>query len=287
MSFRVFSVCCAVVFLFCGTQPLAPAQTSSPPIAFEVATIKPVAAIDWALAGVHVGLTRASYLSMTLQSLFTYAYGVGYFQISGPKWVGTNLYDVVAELPDGASPESDRQRLQTLLGDRFQLRFHVETRDEKVYALLPAKDGTKLKPSTESSSEDSTPLQPGEQIVGQGKEKHRERTTFDTEASVIHNESTKISMPDFARFLTSILRQTGGNDTVVDRTGLRGDYQIALDVPMATAVRSADSSNASASDPGGRVSLKNSLDKLGLRLVKQNSPVDYYVIDHVETPSEN
>jgi uncharacterized protein (TIGR03435 family) len=284
--FRAFEVICAIVIVLCGTQIHAHAQTTPEPIAFEVATIKPVAKLVFnGLGGVHVGLTRATYMSMTLQSLFTYAYGVGYFQISGPKWVGTNLYDVVGIFPEGASPESERKMLQALLSDRFQLRFHVEKREEKVYALVPGKDGAKLKKSI--AFEDSTPLQPGELIVGQGRDKHRERVAFDMDANVIHDESNKISMKDFAKVLTSLLRETGGKDIVVDRTGLEGDYQVAFDFPMATSVQSEDSSDASASDPVGRVTLTKSLDKLGLRLVKQNAQVDYYVIDHVETPSAN
>jgi uncharacterized protein (TIGR03435 family) len=288
MWFPYFKVICAVVILFCGMQPHAHTQTKPEPVAFEVATIKPVAKLVFnGLGGVHVGLTRASYISMNLQSLFTYAYGVGYFQISGPKWVGTDLYDVVGKFPEGASPERERKMLQALLSDRFQLRFHVEKREEKVYALVPGKDGAKLKKSIASASEDSTPLRPGESIVGYGRDKRRSLATFDEDARVIHTESSKLSMKDLAKVLTSILRQTGGKDIVVDRTGLEGDYQVALDYPIPGTAQSDDSSDASASDPVGRITLKNSLDKLGLRLVKQNAQVDYYVIDHVEKPSEN
>jgi uncharacterized protein (TIGR03435 family) len=89
-------------------------------------------------------------------------------------------------------------------------------------------------------------------------------------------------MEDLARFLTSILREDGGKETVVDRTGLEGHYQVALDYPMTV-----PTDDSSASDPGDRGTLTKSLDKLGLRLVKQNAQVDYYVIDHVEKLSEN
>lgn len=285
--FHVFEVICATVILLCGTQTYAHAQTTPQTIAFEVATIKPVAEYDWKGLGVHVGLGRASYICMNLQSLFTYAYGVGYFQILGPKWVSTNLYDVVGKFPEGASPENDRKMLQALLSDRFQLRFHVEKREVKAYALVPGKDGTKLKKSIALASEDSKPLKPGELIVGQGLDKHRERVAFDEDAHVIHTQTEKISMKDLARLLTSILRENGGKYTVVDQTGLEGDYQLALDYPMAITAPSDDSSDASSSDPVGRGAVIKSLHKLGLRLVKQNAQVDYYVIDHVEKPSEN
>jgi uncharacterized protein (TIGR03435 family) len=283
---RVFEVIFAIVIVLCGARTNAHAQATPEPIAFEVATIKPVAKLVFnGLGGVHIGPTRATYMSMSLQSLFTHAYGVGYFQISGPQWVGTNLYDVVAKFPEGAAPENERKMLQALLSDRFQLRFHVEKREEKVYALVPGKDGAKLKKSIALSPEDSTPLRPGEFIVGQGPDNHRELATFDEDARVIHTESSKMTMEHLAIVLTSFLRDTGGKETVVDRTGLEGDYQVALDRPMAAMVQSDDS--ADASDPVGHVTLKNSLDKLGLRLVKQTAPVEYYVIDHVEQPSAN
>jgi uncharacterized protein (TIGR03435 family) len=288
--FRVFEGICAIAILLCGTQTHAPAQTTPEPIAFEVATIKPRAEIakngDF---GVHIGLTRASYISMNVQALFAYAYGFGYFQISGPKWVSTltDLYDVVGILPEGASQESERKRLQTLLSDRFQLRFHVEKREEKVYALVIGKDGAKLKKSIASELEDTTPLRPGEQIFGYGRNKDRELATSDMDAKVMHTESSRMSMEYLAKALTSMLNETGGKDIVVDRTGLEGNYQVTLDRPMLAMEQSDDSSGASAPDPVGRGTLKSSLDKLGLRLVKQNAQVDYYVIDHVEKPSEN
>ncbi len=286
-GFRIFKVICAIVILFCGMQPHAHTETEPETLTFEVATIKPVAEMNFKLAGVHVGLTRASYISMSLQSLLTYAYGVGYFQISGPKWVSTNLYDVVGTFPEGASPESERKMLQALLRDRFQLRFHVEKREEKAYALVIGKDGIKLKKSVAPVPDERAPLQPGELIVGQGRDKHKERVTFDEDTHEIHTQTEKISMKDLAKLLTSIMHSDGGKDIVVDRTGLEGEYQLALDYPMEAQVPSDDSSGATASDPADRGTLKKSLDKLGLRLVKQNAQVDYHVIDHVEKPSAN
>ena len=44
-----------------------------------------------------------------------------------------------------------RQMLQTLLSDRFQLKAHTEVRKERVYALVVAKGGPKLKEPASSS----------------------------------------------------------------------------------------------------------------------------------------
>jgi uncharacterized protein (TIGR03435 family) len=104
---------------------------------------------------------------------------------------------------------------------------------------------------------------------------------------MMHRESSKMSMEDLAKYVTAILHSTGGKDIVVDRTGLKGDYQVAFDSPVGTTVPSDDSSGMSVSDPVGSVTVTKSLDKLGLKLIKQKAQVDYYVIDHVEKPSEN
>ena len=284
--FRISDVIYAIVILVCGVQPRAHAQAKQEPIAFEVATIKPVAEYGKGF-GPHIGPARASYISLPLQSLIAFAYNIGSFQISGPKWIFTNLYDIEATFPEGTSPEKEREMLQSLLRDRFQLHFHVEQREEKGYALVVGKDGAKLKKSTSSASEDSTPLRPGEEIVGQGNDKHRELFTFDYKANMMHRENSKMSMEDLAKFVTAVLHNTGEKDIVVDRTGLKGDYQVAFDSPVGATVPSDDSSSMSASDPVGSVTVTKSLDKLGLKLIKQKAQVDYYVIDHVEKPSEN
>ena len=71
--------------------------------------------------------------------------------------------------------------------------------------------------------------------------------------------------------------------TVVDETGLKGNYQVTMDYPLPGARSSADSP----SDPEGAASLTRSLDALGLKLELRKVPTDVYVIDHVEKPSEN
>jgi uncharacterized protein (TIGR03435 family) len=64
--------------------------------------------------------------------------------------------------------------------------------------------------------------------------------------------------------------------TVVDQTGLKGNYQVAMDYPL-----------PGGSDPEGAGALTRSLDALGLKLERRMAPTDVYVIDHVEKPSEN
>src|SRR6185369_8725013 len=47
--------------------------------------------------------------------------------------------------------EQTRLRLQALLADRFQLRFHRETREVPVYTLVLGKGGAKLEENRETA----------------------------------------------------------------------------------------------------------------------------------------
>jgi uncharacterized protein (TIGR03435 family) len=82
---------------------------------------------------------------------------------------------------------------------------------------------------------------------------------------------------------------------VVDMTDLTGSYQIVLEKPtsdMPSSIASADQADASQSlgsafDPPG-TSLRASLEKQGLKLVRKRAPIEKFVIDHIErTPTEN
>jgi uncharacterized protein (TIGR03435 family) len=139
--------------------PAAPAPASAP-LAFEVATIKPARPIqEQALAGkMHVGEkidgARADYGAMSIADLITLAFKVKAAQVSGPDWIKTERFDILAKLPEGATKDQVPQMLQSLLADRFKMTFHRETKDQSVYALVVAKGGPKLK---ESPPDDPAP----------------------------------------------------------------------------------------------------------------------------------
>jgi uncharacterized protein (TIGR03435 family) len=128
-----------------------------------------------------------------------------------------------------------------------------------------------------------------------------------------HIEALRITMPVFADTLTPMMDRP-----VVDQTGLTGTYHVALDIPMqelmviaqraaasmgismanaaaaagaAAAVGNARAGGggvAAAADPGGGVSIFESVQKLGLKLDPRSEPVDVVVVDHVEkTPKED
>jgi uncharacterized protein (TIGR03435 family) len=71
----------------------------------------------------------------------------GYQLVGGPKWMDDDRYDIEARA-GGESPPSAaqvRSMLRTLLADRFQLKFHRETKQLPEYELTVLKSGPKLK----------------------------------------------------------------------------------------------------------------------------------------------
>jgi uncharacterized protein (TIGR03435 family) len=68
---------------------------------------------------------------------------------------------------------------------------------------------------------------------------------------------------------------------VVDRTGLRGDYEADLEFDFRATLSAA---NADASKPSVFTAVQ---EQLGLRLQRSREPVDVLVIDAIEMPSEN
>ena len=130
------------------------AQTAAPGPAFEVASIKPAAPLNrgqifsgQAHAGMKVDAARVDIGSMSLADLIRVAYRVKPYQISGPDWMASERFDVLAKLPEGASSGQVPEMLQALLAERFKLAVHRESKEHAVYALVVGKNGPKLKES--------------------------------------------------------------------------------------------------------------------------------------------
>jgi len=240
-------------------------QTAHSNPAFEVATVKPSAPLDVTkLAeqikagkmprfGPHVNASQADYIYMSLKDLIATAYTVKDYQISGPAWLATDHFDIVAKLPDGTSKDDAPKMLQALLAERFKLAAHRDTQEHPVYALLVGKDGPKLKESTATAEpiDESVPLKPGETqmdapsgpirmtrntdgstTMNMGA-KGMMRMKVDAQAGTMHMESSMVTMSGFADMLTKLTQMGGaGGRQVVDMTELKGNYQVALDLSL-------------------------------------------------------
>jgi uncharacterized protein (TIGR03435 family) len=288
-------------------------QTAS---SFEVASIKPAETITPAMiaAGkLHVGMSvdgaRVDIGYLSLGELIPIAFNVKPYQVQGPDWLRSQRFDILAKMPEGATKEQVPALLQALLEERFKLKAHRENRDNPIYALVIGKDGSKLK---EAPVDPESPAQPdapgpggfpfatnGSQIqvnAGRGGatvvSPDLGTTRIVPGPDGMRMEIGKLSMPRFAEMLTPLVDRP-----VIDMTGLKGNYQVALDLPMDALLnlaRLAGVGSAALAARGGQASdpsssaIFTSVQQLGLRLESRRAPVEFIVVDSVEKmPTEN
>jgi uncharacterized protein (TIGR03435 family) len=78
---------------------------------------------------------RAQYTYMTLKALVIYACKLRPDQVSGPDWMASDHFDIVARLPEGSTKEDASAMLKALLHDRFKLETHMGTSEHPVSIL--------------------------------------------------------------------------------------------------------------------------------------------------------
>jgi uncharacterized protein (TIGR03435 family) len=328
-NLRSFTICAVL------TAAVALAQTAP---TFEVASIKPAAPLDrmkmaagiqagqMPKLGPHVDRGRAEYTYMAIKDLIALAYKVKPYQITGPDWIATQRFDIVAKLPAGASKDDAPKMLQALLEERFKLAVHRDSQEHPVLALVVGKKGSKMKESSEAPGaiDENAPLKPGEMTtdtadgpvrVTVGKNGSATMNMgakgvisykMDPATQSLHMEGSKVTMAGFADMLSRFFQMTGGGGRqVVDMTELKGNYEVTLDFSLADLMNMAraagvdiptgvggaapgNSPAAAASDPGGSSSLFEAVQSLGLKLEPRKAMVEQVVIDRLEkSPTEN
>ena len=273
------------------------AQSTDAP-RFEVASIKPNNDPNprfWNMRPLPGG--RLSAVHAPVRMLIQNAYGVQAYQlIGGPHWMTTDGFDIEAKGNPGATREQVLLMLRSLLEDRFQFRFHRETRDLPVYALTIATSGSKLQPPKEGGcfERNLNSVLPSEPGPGQPRV-----VCGSPMIGMCPNGSTtmsggKVPMKEFLHALQSVLGQP-----VIDRTGITDPFDVDLkftrdDITGGLPTRSGfggpgPSAPNAATDPlTGPPSILSALEEqLGLKLEKSKGPVEVLVIDHLERPSAN
>lgn len=304
---------------------LAPAFAQNGP-AFEVATVKPAQlptpqqiVQSKAHIGMNVDGARVDIGAMSLADLIRIAYRVKAYQISGPEWMKTERFDVMGKIPEGASKDNVPEMLQTLLADRFGLKFHRESQEHPIYALVAGKGGPKMK----EASPDETPPASSDgkssgMTIGTEKGPVQVQTDADRKGVMVrsgeigtmrmtmvdgkmHMQASKVSMDALADMLSRFVDRP-----VVNMTELKGNYQVTLELSMEDLRNMARAQGVMlpgpgrgpggdgagspadlASEPAGG-SIFQAVDKLGLKLDARKAPVETLIIEHVEkTPTEN
>lgn len=204
------------------------------------------------MVGMKIDPERVRYANLGLEALMIRAFGIQSDQIVGvPSEFRYPLsYEIIGTFPADTPQDQIPLMLQAVLADRFKLVLHRETRVSPIYALVVAKNGPKLKVSQADTTSSSNPRRG-------------------------HIEYKKVTMATLAtRFHAS-----GWTDrTVIDKTGLTGEYDFILDWTPD------DAKSDDLSAPSLFTAVQ---EQLGLKLEPQTAPREFLVIDHVEKPAEN
>ncbi len=300
--------------------PIALGVLNAPPIwaqtasaftpKFEVASIRPCEpALPGAgrRGGLSVTPGRLHVICMTVNALAQIAYGVGFrFPIEGggPAWIRSDGYDIEAKAEGNPSAQMMQgPMLQALLEDRFKLKMRRETKEIPVYVLTVAKSGFKLQPLKEGSCTPSDPLKPPAGLTPADIRAASASTCANSGTIGLRRAPGRpvtadfhgITLDDFSKALDRALDRP-----IVNKTGIVGMFDVHMEF--------APDEATPAFMPGGRLlgyagpptppiqgddpiagpSIFTAMqEQLGLKLEGAKGTGEFFVIDHVERPSEN
>ena len=252
----------------CATWAMSAALVSAQsPSAFDVASVKQLdeslrpGTADLSFVGTSgkpfkISGNRVT-VSGTLRALIADAYGIKDYQVSAlPDWADTLRFIVTAKAPGGAEPSQDdvRPMLRALLADRFQLKFHRDTKELPVYHMVKAKKSGLFKPAT-----------PDEKFswnLSQGP------------GGTLRSKATKESIGDFVQLVG-----VSTDKPVIDKTGITGDIDYDILISMPEGRSDAEDTN--------RAIVYAVVDQLGLKLESAKDSIEMFVVDRAGKPSQD
>jgi len=246
---------------------------------------------------------RVNWENVSLRDMLRAAYGLRDYQISGPDWMNSTRFNVVAKLPPGTTRDQYALMWQALLKERFGLAAHRETKDLPAYALVVAKGGPKLPEAKDDPPMTADGGGPGGPRGGGGFGGPRGggpmRNGMMMMRGLGHLEAKGIPVSQFVDIMSRQLDRP-----VEDQTGLKGDYDFKLDytpdestngsmmkMGMPTPMRRLEGGGDGAgpnADSNGQSLFTAIQTQLGLKLEAKKLPLDMLVVDHAEkAPTEN
>ena len=285
-----------------NAQAPQPSPAATPNVRFEYASIRRnlEAEQQRALVPIYVpvvpgraqtlpgGLVRGR--GMSVRELIRDAYGYrnrAHSEIvNAPDWTDKERYDVEAradyEFPASTSmglPPAAEAALRALLADRFSLKVRTEIQRRPVYELVVHRADGRLGPNLVASKGgcrsffQREPVNTAVFILkpadGEPEPARACTTAVGTMGIIVEN----MPLSDWVRFLA--LRPQLDR-TVIDRTGLAGNFDIRLEYP-----RDPDSANL-------LPAIKPLLEaQHGLTLRDAEAPVEILVIEHIDRPTAN
>jgi uncharacterized protein (TIGR03435 family) len=264
---------------------LSTAAAQSP--TFEVASIKPFQ-LEMGQRPPRFGCAggpgtqdpgRWTCVGMTARFLTTLAYGLEFYQFTGPAHMDQDRFNITANVPPGTTKEQFHQMLRNLLAGRFHLKTHREPRETAMYDLTLAKGGPKFKESTAEPPAESAPGAERPQFT-MGRNGFPEPppgvAASMSMAGRIGWRSVRQTMDQFASSLSGFVGKP-----VTDATGLTGKYDLLLQWFD-------PSSPGAPTDSTGPAIGAALQEQLGLRLESKKGIIEMLVVDSIDrTPTEN
>jgi bla regulator protein blaR1 len=266
-------------------------QSTKPALAFDQATVRPGNPSDSNTSmQIQPGIFIEKNASLT--SLIAFAYGVHDYQVTGlPAWADTDRFDIDASFkespgapkilmgssdsveisggssaappppppPPGAMPMhlgtgQLQAMLKTLLAERFNLKLSPQTQNLPVFDLVVASSGAKLTPTSSSADVSES---------GKSLPLVQVRSSF-------NSGGHELMVSNASPLVLADLVSQQLNRQVVDKTGLKGLYDIMIHWPQ----------GQTPEDIGAAIE-----DQLGLKLEPGQGPVKVLVINQVEKPT--
>jgi uncharacterized protein (TIGR03435 family) len=290
MALVVIAVASAMTLNLIAQQP-----AGEPSPTFEVASVRPNMSGDNKTSSQTLPGGRYNAINNLPRQLIMRAYGLQDQQLVGaPDWISSERFDIVAKAEGELGPvllrDGNPSRLQlmirSLLEERFKLKVHREPRQVDIYALIPVRTDGRLGPQLKPSTIDCEALRAARRKGGPGPEPEKPGERPQCGARMVAGELITGGLP--LGELVSTLAGTVGR-SVVDRTGLTGNYDIHLkwtpDFVRQRAPGDVVRINGIEFDPSGPSIFTALQEQLGLKLESERGTVEALVIDHIERPS--
>jgi uncharacterized protein (TIGR03435 family) len=264
-----------------GQRPRPPAQR------YEVASIKRSASDK---NGFGCGY-KSSPLQLTLEAcpldrLIVMAFGLGPHELQGgPAWISAESYTITAKSLRPANSIDQYGMLQPLLEDRFRLKWHWGKKESSVYFVTASDRGLKLSPTAPGScvpfdeKSGPPPPQPGK-LPSCGLSLFPQ--VQDGKGLGIDVTATTMQM-----FLGGLRIFVGR--PLIDNTGFKNTFDVHIKFARdgSLAAGGLPDAPSDANEPSGLPNIFTALRGLGLNIKSGKAPMDVFVVDNVQRPSDN
>jgi len=250
------------IALLCATSASL-AQEKPARLTFEVASIRPSTSGE-RNGGIKAVPGGEAYTAknVPVKLIIALMYKLPMRQVTGgPSWLESAHFDIDAKADHSYTKDDLQEMFRNLLADRFNLKFHIETKEDNIYALTVDKSGIKMKPNPKPDPA-NIPI------------------NFNGWGSITARGA---DMKYFAWFLGQGFQEE--NRAVLNLTNLPGFYDFTLAWRPDILPGAKDELPTELLD---RSSIFDAVrEQLGLKLTAQRGPVDFLVIDHIDKPSAN